>query len=243
MFEIKNIKAIFFDLDGTLRYSNPPSRDIFVDEVIRQGIPVSKETRLQAARWEHYYFGGSPEVYADAEAYPERKAFWVNYSYRVLLKLGATLEQAETLKVVLHEYMNENNHLATDELMPGVLELLNTLKQTDIILGVVSNRDTPFQDYLQQLGLAEYFRFSLAAGEVKSWKPDKAIFEHALQRVGVQAHETLYVGDNYYADVVGARNAGIHPVLIDVDGIFDAPDCAVVCSYAEFLDLLQQRES
>lgn len=242
MLQIKNIKAIFFDLDGTLRYSNPPSRDLFVDEVIRQGIPVSAETRLQAARWEHYYFGGSPEVFADAEAFPERKAFWVNYSYRMLMKLGATLEQAEKLGLVLHEYMNEHNHPA-DALMPGVLEMLQALKQTGLILGVVSNRETPFQDYLQELGLAEYFQFSLAAGEVQSWKPDKAIFEHALQRVGVQAHETLYIGDNYYADVIGARNAGIHPILIDVDGIFEAPDCSVIYSYTELLDLLQKAKS
>lgn len=239
MLQIKNIKAIFFDLDGTLRYSNPPSRDLFIDEVIRQGIPVSAEMRLQSARWEHYYFGGSPEVLEDVEIYPERKSFWVNYSRRQLLALGASTVQAEKLGPILHEYMNENNHPA-DALMPGVLEMLKALRETDLILGVVSNREAPFQDYLQEMGLAEYFHFSLSAGEVQSWKPDKAIFEHALKRVGVQADEALYVGDNYYADVIGARNAGIQPILIDVDGIFEDPGCPVVCSHDELLNLLRK---
>lgn len=237
MLQIKNIKAIFFDLDGTLRYSNPPSRDLFVDEVIRQGISVSAATRLQAARWEHYYFGGSPEVHADAEAFPDRKSFWLNYSRRQVLALGGSAEQADRLGPILHEYMNEHNH-PEDALMPGVLGMLNALKETDLILGVVSNRETPFQDYLEEMGLAEYFHFSLAAGEVQSWKPDKVIFEHALQKVGVRADETLYVGDNYYADVLGARNAGIEPILIDVDGIFEDPGCVVVCSHDELLRLL-----
>lgn len=234
----KNIKAIFFDLDGTLRFHNPPSREIFADEAVRQGVVITATDRLLAARWEHYYFGGSEEVYADSEAFPERKAFWVNYSRRCLMKLGATAEQAERLAPLLHEYMNENNH-PEDALMPGVLEALKALKETGIILAVVSNRDEPFQEYLQKLGLAEYFDFSLAAGEVKSWKPDKVIFEHALRMVGLQAHEVIYIGDNYYADVLGARNAGIQPILIDVDGIFEEPDCPVVCSHRELLALLQ----
>lgn len=235
----KNIKAIFFDLDGTLRFHNPPSREIFADEAVRQGITITAADRLRAARWEHYYFGGSEEVYADSEAFPERKAFWINYSYRCLIKLGASIEQAERLAPQLHEYMNEHNH-PEDALIPGVLETLKVLKETNVILAVVSNRDQPFHDYLEQLGIAQYFHFSLSAGEVQSWKPDKAIFEHAMQRAGVRADETVYVGDNYYADVVGARNAGIHPILIDVDGIFEAPDCPVVCSHQELLALLQK---
>jgi HAD superfamily hydrolase (TIGR01549 family) len=235
----KSIKAIFYDLDGTLRFNNPSSRDLFIDEAIRQGIAITAEDRLRATRWEHYYFGGSAEVYADSEAFPERKSFWVNYSRRQLTALGASNDQVEKLGLLLHEYMNEHNH-PNDMLMPGVLQTLKALKETGLILAVVSNRDEPYHEYLQELGLAEYFDFSLAAGEVQSWKPDKAIFEHALRMGGVQADETIYIGDNYYADVLGARNAGIQPILIDAAGIFEAPGCPVVCSHQELLDLLQK---
>lgn len=241
MFLPSHIKAIFFDLDGTLRTNNPTSRDIFIAEAIRQGVTITAADRLRAMRWEHYYFGGSEEVYRDSEDFPERKSFWVNYSRRFLKALGASDEQVERLGLFMHEYMNANNHPSdNDMLMPGVEQMLKALKETGVILAVVSNRDTPYHDYLQALGLAEYFHFSLAAGEVQSWKPDKAIFEHALQRVGVLPHEAIYIGDNYYADVVGARNAGLQPILIDVDGIFEAPGCPVVCSHQELLVLLEK---
>jgi HAD superfamily hydrolase (TIGR01509 family) len=240
MFLAKGIKAIFFDLDGTLRFNDPPGRDVFADEAVRLGVPVSAEDRLRATRWEHYYFGGSEEVHLDSAAFPDPKAFWLNYSHRLLAALGAAPDVVEKLGLALHEHMNEHRPDHNDLLMPGVQHTLSAIKDSGVILGVVSNRDQPYQEYLQQIGLAEYFHFSLAAGEVKSWKPDKGIFEHALRMVGVQPEETIYIGDNYYADVVGARNAGLKPILIDVAGVFEQPDCPVVASHQELLELLKQ---
>ena len=235
----KGIKAIFYDLDGTLRFNDPPWRDIFADEAARLGIPVSAEDRLRAARWEHYYFAGSNEVLMDDADFPDSKAFWLNFNRRQLAALGAAPDLIEKLGPRLHEYMNEH-HQSVDMLMPGVQQALSVLKNAGLILGVISNRDNPYQEYLLQIGLAEHFDFSLAAGEVKSWKPDKVIFEHALRMAGVQAEETIYVGDNYFADVVGARNAGMKPILIDAHGVFDQPDCPVVSSHQELLDLLER---
>jgi len=235
---VKGITAIFYDLDGTLRFNDPPGRDIFADEAVRLGVPVSDEDRLRVARWEHYYFAGSHEIQMDDTAFPDSKTFWLNYNRRQLAALGASPDLVKKLGLTLHEYMNE--HHSTDTLMPGIEQALKNLKDAGMILGVISNRDNPYQEYLLQIGLADYFDFSLAAGEVQSWKPDKAIFEHALRMAGVAAKETVYVGDNYFADVVGARNAGIKPILIDANGIFDHPNCPVVSSHQEILDLLER---
>jgi len=234
----KDIKAIFYDLDGTLRFNDPPWRDIFADEAVRLGVSIGAEDRLRAARWEHYYFAGSNEVRMDDAEFPDSKAFWLNFNRRQLVALGASPDLVEELGPRLREYMDEH-HESLDTLMPGVQQALSALKDAGLILGVISNRDTPYQEYLLQIGLAEYFDFSVAAGEVKSWKPDKAIFEHALRMAGVQAEETVYVGDNYFADVVGARNAGLKAILLDAHGVFDQPDCPVVASHEELLDLLE----
>jgi putative hydrolase of the HAD superfamily len=45
-------------------------------------------------------------------------------------------------------------------------------------------------------------------------KPDRRLFEAALELAGVSAAEALHVGDSYEEDVVGARAAGIEPVLL-----------------------------
>jgi putative hydrolase of the HAD superfamily len=100
-------------------------------------------------------------------------------------------------------------------------------------MGVISNRDQPFQELLHEHGIGEYFDFALAAGEVQVWKPDPGLFEHALERVGLAPADAIYVGDNYYADVVGSRSAGLKPVLYDPLGIFPDPDCTTIKSFDE----------
>jgi putative hydrolase of the HAD superfamily len=115
---------------------------------------------------------------------------------------------------------------------------LNDLKHSGFILGVVSNRETPFAEELAQLGLMEYFQFSLAAGEVNTHKPDPRIFEEALRRAGTSASETMYVGDNYFADVVGSRRAGLRPVLYDPNGLFPDAGCDVITSFDQLPPLL-----
>jgi putative hydrolase of the HAD superfamily len=120
-----------------------------------------------------------------------------------------------------------------------VRRTLPQLKQAGYILAVISNRNEPFQQLLHEHGIGEYFDFSLAAGEVKVWKPDPGLFEHALQRVGLTPADVIYVGDNYYADVVGSRQAGLQPVLYDPLGIFPEPGCPTIKSFDELNSIIK----
>jgi putative hydrolase of the HAD superfamily len=79
----------------------------------------------------------------------------------------------------------------------------------------------------------------MAGGEVDSYKPEPGIFEHALQRGNVTAQETIYIGDNYFADVVGARRAGLRPVLYDPQGVFPGADCTTIKSFDELKSILK----
>ena len=83
-----------------------------------------------------------------------------------------------------------------------------------------------------------YFEFALAAGDVGVWKPDPEIFRFALHRLGTQPNETLYVGDNYYADVVGARRAGLRPILVDTDGTFPDAECTIIQNVGDLCEIL-----
>jgi len=78
------------------------------------------------------------------------------------------------------------------------------------------------------------------AGEVGAEKPDPLIFTEALQRLDSRAAQALYVGDNYYADVVGAQRAGILPVLLDPEAIFPEADCPVINEIRDLQDWLIQ---
>jgi len=235
-----SIRAVFYDLDGTLRIGRPAGRHFFADYAAALGLPVTPEIRRKAGLWEHCYWAESSELHADVRNFPDEKSFWANYNYRQLLALGAAPELANAMHIQLNNYMEES-YRPVDILMDGLQETLFHLRESGLILGVISNRHHPFGEYLEELGINQYFDFSLAAGEVNSWKPDKEIFLHALRLTGLKAQEAIYVGDNYYADVLGARNAGLNPVLIDPEGLFEAPGCPVIQAHGQIISLIERR--
>lgn len=234
------IRAIFYDLDGTLRTNAPISWRAFADFASELGLEISPAHVLEVARWEHAYFADSPEIRVDRVDFPERPDFWINFSCRELLVLGAAPEQAVALAPRLYQRMNDD-YRPLDLIPEDLFETLETLKASGYLLGVLSNRDQPYTDYLTELGLDKFFDLAIHAGEAGLYKPNPGVFHYLLEKAGVSAHESIYVGDNYYADVVGARLAGLEPVLLDLNGVFTEPDCLVIQAHSQLLTLLERR--
>ena len=232
------IRAIFFDLDGTLRHNLPSGSEFFADYAIQQGLHATPGDRLRAMRWEHYYWANSPELKGDRQAYlPDEGQFWAAYARRQLVALGATNAEADRLAPVLNEYMG-TKYKPQSVVPEDALRLLPMLKQNGYRLGLLSNREKPFVEEAQQLGLAAYFEVLLAGGPLGMWKPEPELFLHACEQVKVPPAEAVYVGDNYFADVIGARRAGLQPVLYDPRGIFDDPGCAIIRSFDDLYSML-----
>lgn len=232
------VKAIFYDLDGTLRYNDPPGREAFCDQAARLGLAVGTGQRRAALLWEHAYWAESADLLADLQEFPDPDTFWINYGQRQLAAMGAGPALAGQLALEIHRYMAEQ-YKPSDHVFPELVETLAELRQRGYFLGVVSNRDKPFGEYLAALGLADFFPIAISGGEAGAKKPDPGIFEYALQKTGHSARDVVYVGDNYFADVVGARNAGLRPVLFDVSGIFEDPGCPVIQAHGQILDVLE----
>lgn len=239
MLSSNGIKAIFFDLDGTLRHSVPSGGEVFNDYVARLGLRVNPEDRIRAIRWEHLYWASSADLRDDLLAHSgDTENFWVEYSRRRLIALGASPAWAVELSPKVSAHMGE--FYKPDSIVPDdVRRALTELKQAGYFMAVLSNRDKPFQETLESHGISEFFSFSLAGGEVDSFKPDPGLFEHALKRAGLSAQEAVYVGDNYFADVVGSRRAGLRPVLYDPDIIFPEADCTTIRSFDELKSVLK----
>jgi FMN phosphatase YigB (HAD superfamily) len=239
MLSSNGIKAIFFDLDGTLRHSVPRGGDVFSDYAATLGLRVNHEDRIRATRWEHLYWASSADLRDDLMAHSgETEKFWIEYSRRRLIALGASPTWAISYapKMSLHmgsEYRPES--VVLDDVRSTLVEL----KQAGYLMAVLSNRDKPFTDVLESHHIREFFEFSMAGGEVDSYKPEPGLFEHALKRANLAAHEAMYVGDNYYADVIGSRRAGLMPVLYDTDGIFPEADCTTIKTFDELNSLVK----
>lgn len=241
MISPNGIKSILFDLDGTLRHHLPSGGEVFTNYAIALGLPIDTEDRTRAARWEHYYFANSHEIKADSKKFNSQKfendSFWVNFGRRRLIAMGCSPMRAAELAPQFSAHMAE--HYKPEVHVPEEARvLLANLKDAGYILGVVSNRDKPFGEQLEEMGLRGYFHFMLAGGEVNSFKPDRAIFEEAVKRAGTSVLETMYVGDNYFADVVGSRRAGLRPVLYDPIRLFSEAECAVITAFDQLPALL-----
>jgi FMN phosphatase YigB (HAD superfamily) len=236
---VKTIKAILFDLDGTLRHNRPTGDQVFTQYLLDLGMGITAEDEIRSQRWEHYYFANSPEIQSDQKQYSDRGEFWINFARRRLVALGCHPREAQALAPKASAYMSEN-YTPQPHVPEEVFPLLASVKERGYTLGVVSNRDDPFHEELRELKLDPYFNFALAGGEIKSFKPDVRIFEHALELSGTSASETMYVGDNYFADILGSRRAGLVPVLLDPSGLFPEADCAVITSFHEFPELLME---
>ncbi|MDD2923498.1 MAG: HAD family hydrolase [Anaerolineales bacterium] len=235
---IKNIKAVLFDLDGTLSHHHPSGADFFADHISGLGFKISAEDKIRAEHWTHFYFARSLEIQSDSKTYADsEEAFWTNFSKRRMVALGLPSSDALELAPKISAYMAEV-HRPKAFVPEDAFPMLESLKSAGYILGMASNRETPYLDKLKKLKLDTYFKFALAGGEVNSFKPHGAIFERALELAGVSASETVYIGDNYYADVVGAQRAGITPVLYDPSNLFPDMQCAVIRSFDELTGLL-----
>lgn len=107
----------------------------------------------------------------------------------------------------------------TFEFFPGVLELVAHARERGLRVGVISNWSTRLPALLARLGLAERLDFVLCSAIERLEKPDPAIFQRALDLAEAAPHEVLHAGDDLRRDVLGARQAGLHSVLVDHGGL------------------------
>ena len=234
-----SITTLFFDLDGTLRHNEPDGTAFFYDMAEKYGVHSSPDRRREAERWTHVYWASSVELLQDLDTFGDwnnNGPFWTNHARRHLMVLGVSgVEAARLAPTITQAILAEYDPV--DIILDDVQPMLQALKESGRTLAVVSNRSQALGPMLNDLGLAEYFDFSLAAGEVDYWKPDPRLLLHAASMAGAQADEVVYVGDNYFADVVCARQAGMTPILFDPKGLSPDADCVVISRMRELQDL------
>jgi FMN phosphatase YigB (HAD superfamily) len=231
-------RTILFDLDGTLLLDRNTNGNSPVDQFIhycgRLGHSRNGDAARRLERWQHEYWSKQHQVEADLAEHGKDK-FWPAYNLKQLELLGVTGP--------LDDYASQIDNWFRDEyvsapIVPAdVRPTLAHLRDSGATLGLVSNRSHPLDTVAAEHGLADLFHFTLSAGEAGVWKPEPGIFHRALEMAAGQAASALYVGDNFYADILGARNAGLTPILIDRRNIFPDADCRVIKEIGELMEM------
>ena len=105
------------------------------------------------------------------------------------------------------------------ELREGCVEILQSLRDQGLHVGVVSNIDDDYLvPMLERAGLAHVLDAWTSSEEAASCKPDPGIFQHALRKADACPEDVLFVGDSREHDVAGARRLGMTTVLIQEAG-------------------------
>jgi len=235
------IETIIFDLDGTLRHNVPSADDVSYNFALQMGVSDLPGRQRKGTRWSHYYWAQSDELLKDITEFGNgiEDGFWRNYAYRYLKALGVPDDQAQDWAGPLWQFIDTEFN-PENRLHPCVPEMLTTLKGAGYQLGLVSNRTNSCHEECENLGLLAYLDFAYVAGEVDAWKPDPRIFDRAIEITGSPPERIVYVGDNYYADMVGAKSAGLQPVLLDPKSTFPEVECLVIAVLDELMDILQK---
>jgi HAD superfamily hydrolase (TIGR01549 family) len=238
LFNPEKLTTVIFDLDGTLRHSIPAGEEVFLDYAASLGAPITPEIRSKARRWAHDYWADSECLLIDVKAYGKVSGeFWENYAWRQLQSMGVSNTQAKEWAPLVHQHMKEN-YDPEDIIPEDVVPTLKALREADLTVGLVTNRENPVDEYLREAGLVDHLDFFFAAGDIGAWKPAPEIFYYALGLANAKPQEAVYIGDNYYADVLGSSNANLQPILIDPEGVFPEADCPVIKTIGELADLL-----
>jgi HAD superfamily hydrolase (TIGR01509 family) len=211
------VRAIFFDAGNTLIRMDGAA---IVAELGRQG-PARSLDDFRRAEWR-------ARVRLDASFQPgastEHPATGERYLRFVLDELGVRDEATQAAMARWRRGYNLPRGLWT-ELEPDAEAALRLARAQGLRTAVISNSNGTIADILAELGLARHVEFVIDSSTVGVEKPDPRIFHLALQRAGVAAHESVYVGDLYSIDVVGARAAGLRAILMDPGACWGARDC------------------
>jgi FMN phosphatase YigB (HAD superfamily) len=120
---------------------------------------------------------------------------------------------------------------------PDVPDALRQLA-VRVPLYVLANWDADLPVVLRNASLDGFFRDALSSEMLGYEKPERACFEAFLSRTSLAPSGTLYVGNEYIADVIGARDAGLTPLLVDRGGKMQSADCIRVSSFTELTTAL-----
>ena len=226
------IATVFLDAGGVLCH---PSGARVADAMVRHGVPVTAAA-LAAAEQKATRDIDQASVIGTTD---DRSRGWLYFNL-VLEHAGVTQGAGTDAALAeLRDYPRIDNlweHVEAD-----VVPALAALKSRGLKLVVVSNANGRLRHLFERVDLAKWFDHLLDSHEWGVEKPDRRLFELALEQSGSERGRTVHVGDLYYVDVMGARNAGLRDgVLFDMAGLYDGVDCPRVASLAALVEWIDK---
>jgi putative hydrolase of the HAD superfamily len=197
-------RFIFFDVGNTLLFPNRA----------RILAPLPEDRHPTLAAWQALERRTKKEFDDGLIAGKIDHSFWWTF-HTYLLQDLKTVDDGVRDSLIANTQSSAN----WDQILPGTREALERIRR-DYAIAVISNADGKIDAVLRRCGIDDCFASITDSGNVGHEKPHPAIFAAALEQMKAGPVESLYVGDVYSVDYVGARNAGMQAVLFDVAGAY-----------------------
>ena len=223
------LEAIFFDAGNTLVF---PDRTRTLAPLLARGIEPTQDQLWAAER-----VARKQRDAAHAEQRLGDNDYWVIYYTELSRQSDEVRDAVAESPKLLDELVAAARTAANWNLVrDGTHEALTELKRS-YRLAVISNSDGHMDELIARVGLGAYFEQVTDSGKVGVEKPDPRIFQVAAQSMRVAPADSLYVGDVYSIDYLGAKFADFDAILFDVCGAYRDDHVPRV----ESLEQLQER--
>lgn len=217
-------RFIFFDVGNTLLF---PNRS-------RMLAPLPEDKHPSLEHWQALERRTKAEFDREVTSGKVDHGFWWTFHTYLLQEVNALGESVRDQLV-----QNTQNSANWDQILPGTRDALDRIRQ-QYSIAVISNADGKIDAVLSRCGIYDCFASITDSGNVGHEKPHPAIFAAALCEMKADPADSLYVGDVYSVDYVGARNAGMQAVLFDVAGAYRKQEFPRVESLNDLEAWLQQ---
>lgn len=188
------MKAILFDLDGTL---------------FNRDLALMNFAEMQYDNWEELHSKLTREQYTELFLRLDKNGYvWKDAVYKTIAKKLELSAQPEDL---LKDYqVNFHTSCTPCEITADVMK---TLTAKGLKLGIITNGFTEFQrKTIQTMGIEDFFDVVVISEEAGLRKPDTAIFQLALKIMNIEPKYAVYVGDHPENDVKAAKDAGLNTI-------------------------------
>lgn len=197
-------RAVLFDVGNTLILASP--RFWLLPFLEERGLKPKRDPKAVALAAFRFY----EDHHLEARDLETALGLWREFHRRLFTGMGLE-EHAEALSRELVENWRNPRFWPV---VPGAEATLQALKERGYALAVVSNWDATLPEILEVVGLRPYFQHLSVSALSGVAKPDPRLFQEALEALGVAPEEAVHVGDSE-ADWVGAKGAGVKPLLFD----------------------------
>lgn len=235
-----SVHTVIFDAGLTLLTIAPSWWQVFVRGCERAGLQVP-DLDGDFGRVAHVFREHDDDWRSNGHTSPHvgdddaEAAFWRGLYARFLRALEVEGD---------HEHATEQVYAAFQEPgvfvpFPEVTDVLDELDRLGVRTAILSNWGPWLREVLDHEGMTDRFEAIVVSGEEGLEKPDRAIFDLTLERLGLTAGPDIaYVGDDLRADVEGSTGAGLTPVLVDRRGLHEDHDGLRVTDLRQLFEVL-----